>query len=278
MKTLTEETIKAFEQELLYREKAPATTQKYGQVLRDFARFLAGRAMSKELLLAYRSLLLETHKPQTVNGSLTAIHAYLAFCGASDLRVNLLRVQRRAFLDESRELSAAEYKQLLLTARRKGNRRLYLVMMTLCSAGLRVSELSHITVASAKAGQAQICMKGKFRTVLLPEKLCQKLLRYARERGITQGVIFRTRSGRPLDRVNIYHDMKKLSREAGVDPQKVFPHNLRHLFARTFFALERNIAHLADVLGHSRIETTRIYTAVSAAAHSRVLNKMRLVT
>ncbi len=186
-------------------------------------------------------------------------------------------MQRQAFLNESRELSEAEYRQLLSTAQANGNERLYLIMLTLCGTGIRVSELPYITVEAAESGRAQIRMKGKIRTIILQKELRKRLKRYAKERGITNGHIFRTRSGRPLDRSNICHDMKKMCDETKIDSDKVFPHNLRHLFARTFYAIEKNLAHLADILGHSRIETTRIYVAVSAAAHERILNRMNLV-
>ena len=216
-------------------------------------------------------------KAQTVDRTLSSINAFLEFCGWQDCKIKLLKVQRKAFLDETRELSEAEYKQLLAAAQAKGNERLYLVMLTICGTGIRVSELQHITVEAAQTGRAEICMKGKNRTVLLQKELRTRLLKYAKELGINEGHIFRTRSGKPLDRTNICHDMKKLCASARVDSRKVFPHNLRHLFARSFYAIEKNLAHLADILGHSRIETTRIYVAASAAAHERILNKMRLI-
>lgn len=277
MRTITEESIIRFEKELRYNEKAAATVKKYGSILRDFAGYLNGAELSKEKLMDYRDHLLESRKPQTVNGILTAIHSYLSYCGIDGMKVRLLKVQRQAFLDESRELSEAEYKRLLAAAQSNGNERLYLLMMTICGTGIRVSELVYITVEAAKHGRAQIRMKGKCRTIMIPKDLCKKLLAYAKDNNITEGHIFRTKSGRPLDRTNICHDMKKLCKDARVDSRKVFPHNLRHLFARTFYAIEKNLAHLADVLGHCRIETTRIYVAVSATAHERILNKMKLI-
>lgn len=278
MNRITEASMEAFETYLYFNEKARTTTEKYVRAVRGLAAFLQGAELTKSSLLEYRELLLKQMKAQTVNGTLSAIHAFIDFLGCPECKVKLLKVQRQAFVDESRELSEAEYKRLLQAARAKGNERLYLLMTTICGTGIRVGELLYITVEAVRAGRAEIRMKGKNRTILLQKELRKKLLKYVREQGIESGHIFRTRSGRPLDRSNICHDMKKLCIEAKVDAGKVFPHNLRHLFARTFYAIEKNLAHLADVLGHSRIETTRIYVAVSATAHERILNRMGLVS
>lgn len=277
MKTIQEADILAFQNELYLNEKSRATVQKYVCALQRLADYLAGRELTKQSLLAYREQLGRTVKAQTVNGALSAINAFLDFKEWQNCKVKLLKVQRQAFVDETRELSQGEYKRLLEAAREKGNQRLYMLMQTICATGIRVSELSYITVEAADRGRAEIRMKGKSRTVLLQKELRKKLLCYAKDRGIRSGHIFRTRSGRPMDRSDICHDMKKLCAKAKVMRQKVFPHNLRHLFARTFYAMERNLAHLADVLGHSRIETTRIYVAVSAASHERLLNRMKLI-
>ncbi len=274
---ITATDMEAFEKDLFFREKAKATVDKYSSIIRDLANWLGGRELDKELLLSYRDELLKTRKVQTVNGFLSAINAYLEFVDQKDMRVHFVKVQRAAFIEENKELTQAEYKRLLETAKARGNERLYLLMMTIGSTGIRVSELMHITVNAARQGRAHIYMKGKSRTVLMPKELCKKLLDYCRRSHISEGQIFCTRSGRPLDRTNICHDMKKLCREAKVNEHKVFPHNLRHLFARSFYAIEKNLAHLADVLGHTRIETTRIYVAVSAATHEKTLKKMRLV-
>lgn len=277
MNIITEKSIIAFELALHHDEKSKATVQKYGTALREFAAFLAGAELTKEALMYYRDHLMKTRKAQTVNGVLTAINAYLRYYEIEGVRVRFLEVQRQAFLDESRELSEREYKRLLAAAESRGNERLYLVMMTICGTGIRVSELQYITVEAVQNGKANIRMKGKCRTILLPRELKKRLAAYAKHHNIESGYVFRTRSGKPLDRTNICHDMKKLCSDARVDRRKVFPHNLRHLFARSFYAVEKNLAHLADVLGHSRIETTRIYVSVSASAHERILNKMRLV-
>ena len=277
MNMIRENDIQAFETYLYLNEKSRATTVKYIRAVRRLTEFLQDEELTKRRLLEYRELLMGQMKAQTVNGVLSALHAFLDFLGLQECKVKLLKVQRQAFVDESRELSEAEYKRLLLAARAKGNERLYLLMMTICGTGIRVGELPYITVEAIRAGRAEIRMKGKNRTIILQKELCRMLLKYAKEQNIEKGHIFRTRSGKPIDRSNICHDMKKLCAKAKVDSSKVFPHNLRHLFARTFYAIEKNLAHLADVLGHSRVETTRIYVAVSVTTHQRILNRMRLI-
>ena len=279
MKTecVTEKQILKFEQTLKEQEKSAATVEKYVREIRAFAFFLEGRCLSKLLLIEYRDRLREKKKAQTVNGYISAINAYLEFARRKDLKMKLLRVQRRSFLDESRELTQDEYKRLLNAAQSMNNERLYYLMLTLCGTGIRVGELKHITVEAVRRGSADISMKGKFRTILIPKELRKRLLSYAERIRVKNGCIFRTKSGRPLDRSNIGHEMKKLCRIAAVDPEKVFPHNFRHLFARSFYAIEKNRAHLADILGHSSVETTRIYVAVSAREQERILEKMSLI-
>lgn len=269
--------LQGFKDALYNNEKSKATIDKYVRSIERLSEFLDGRDVSKELLIAYRDELLKKCKAQTVNGALSAINAYLDYCGMPGMRIRLLKVQRQPFLEESRELSREEYKRLLSAARNRKDHRLYMLLLTLGSTGIRISELMFITVEAVKEGRAQIHLKGKDRTVILQKELCGRLGAYVKKRGIKSGCIFRTRSGNPVDRSNICHDMKKLSLEANVEACKVFPHNLRHLFARAFYEVEKNLSHLADVLGHSRIETTRIYVAVSASAHEKVLNKMKLI-
>ena len=197
--------------------------------------------------------------------------------GLPALRLKFFRVQRRAFIDEKRELTEAEYRRLLSAAKAQGNNRMYCLLMTIAGTGIRISELRFITVKAVQKGRAEIRLKGKTRTILLTKELRSRLLKYISQCGISNGCVFRTRSGRPLDRSNVCHDMKKLCRDAAVDPNKVFPHNLRHLFARVFYAVEKNLAHLAVVLGHSSIETTRIYVAASAREYEKTLCRMRLI-
>ena len=277
MDTITAVSLQGFADHLCQNEKSKATVAKYLHAVGELARFLGGATITKPRLLEHRDSLQQTCQASTVNGRLSAINAYLDFCGLSTHKIKLLKIQRRAFLDEAKELSEAEYKRLLAAAKTRGNERLYLLLQTLCSTGIRVGELPFITMEAIRNGKAEIRLKGKKRIILLQKELCNRLLWYAKCRGIVRGPVFCTRSGLPLDAANICHDMKKLCTQAGVRQEKVFPHNLRHLFARSFYAVEKNLAHLADILGHSRIETTRIYVAASASTHERVLRKMKLI-
>ena len=277
-RSITRKSINNYKEYLLAAEKAKATVTKYVNEAERLAEYLKGGQLSKRALLEYREALAEKFSSRTVNTKLAAINGYLAFVGADEYKVQLLKVQRMAFIDESRELSAAEYKRLVSAADAGGNERLSLVMQTICATGIRISELSYITADAVKKRQTEIRLKGKSRTVLLPNKLCKKLAEYAARQHIDSGVIFRTKGGRPIDRANVCHDMKKLCDAANVEQSKVFPHNLRHLFARTFYSVEKNLPHLADVLGHSSIETTRIYVAASSKQHERTLERMKLIT
>lgn len=259
-------------------EKAHATITKYINEVERLSEYLEHNALNKCALLEYRETLAENFSSRTVNTKLAAINGYLSFIGADEYKVQLLKVQRRAFIDESRELSAAEYKRLVNAADVGGNDRLSLVMQTICATGIRISELSYITVDAVKERRMEIRLKGKSRTVIIPSKLCKKLVEYARRQRIDTGAVFRTKGGKPLDRANVCHDMKRLCDAAHVERSKVFPHNLRHLFARAFYSIEKNLSHLADVLGHSSIETTRIYVAASSRQYERMLDKMKLIT
>ena len=220
---------------------------------------------------------MEKYAPATVNSMLTAVNGYLRFYGWSGIAVKLLRVQKALFTDESRELTRAEYVRLVQAARRRDNERLALVIQTICATGIRVSELRFITVEAVYRGRAEISNKGKRRMVFLPERLRKLLKSYAKGQKKTAGAVFTTRTGKVLDRSNIWRDMKALCESAGVAPEKVFPHSLRHLFARTFYSLERDLSRLADILGHSSIVTTRIYTAESGAVHARQMGRLGLV-
>lgn len=255
-------------------ERSQSTIVKYAHELELFFEFLDGKKPDKEELLRYREHIKDRYKASTVNGKLSAVNLYLRYTGREDMRVRFLRVQKRAYIDASRELTETEYKRLLETAREMGNMQLYYMMMTLCSTGIRISELSYVTLEAVKEGWTEIGMKGKYRVIIFPHHLSEKLIQYAGERGICGGYIFCTRSGRPLDRSNICHAMKRVSRAAGIQEEKVYPHSLRHLFARSFYSVEKDIAHLADLLGHSSIETTRIYVAASIKEHERILNQM----
>ena len=252
---ITEETLAAFARQLGEEERSPATLEKYLREVRQFAAFLGGREVTRELAAAWREELSARQSPATVNGKLTALDRLLAFLGWEDCRVKHLRVQRQLFRDSARELSREEYARLVETARRLGRGRLSLLMETICATGIRVSEVRYITAEAVREGRTEIALKGKIRTILLPGKLCRKLEKYARQKKITSGELFLTRSGRPMSRKQIWAEMKGVCRAAGVAPSKVFPHNLRHLFARCFYRVSRDVAKLADVLGHSSIET-----------------------
>lgn len=227
--------------------------------------------------MAYKQRLAESYAVSSANSMLAAVNYYLRLIGRPDCTVKAFKLQREAFRREERELTRKEYFRLLDAAQKKGNRRLYLIMETICATAIRVSELRFITVQALRCRQAAVSMKGKTRTILLPGPLCRVLLHYASGRGIRKGSVFVTRSGRPLDRNNILHAMKALCRLAGVAASKVFPHNLRHLFAVTFYRAERDICRLADLLGHSNINTTRIYTSVSQAEQRRCIERLGLL-
>ena len=275
---ITEETLAAFARQLGEEERSPATLEKYLREVRQFAAFLGGREVTRDLAAAWREELSARQSPATVNGKLTALDRLLAFLGWEDCRVKHLRVQRQLFRDSARELSREEYARLVETARRLGRGRLSLLMETICATGIRVSEVRYITVEAVREGRTEIALKGKIRTILLPGKLCRKLEKYARQKKITSGELFLTRSGRPMSRKQIWAEMKGVCRAAGVAPSKVFPHNLRHLFARCFYRVSRDVAKLADVLGHSSIETTRIYLISTGAEHARTLDQLRLIS
>ncbi len=279
MSNINKEEIGRFRAALLAEDRAAGTVEKYLRDLRQFLTFLDGKELAKERVLAWRdALLAEGLCPATVNSKLAALNRYFAFVGREDCRMKYLRVQRRLFRSQERELTKGEYERLIATAQRGGKERLALLMETLCATGIRVSEVQYITVEAARQRQTEVALKGKIRTILLPGKLCRKLLRYARQQKITSGEIFLTRSGKGLSRRQIWAEMKALCREARVAASKVFPHNLRHLFARTFYRVCRDVVKLADVLGHSSIETTRIYLISTGQEHARQLERLGLVS
>ena len=280
MKThhITETRISAFEKALRREEKSPATVDKYLRDVRAFSAWLSGETVTKERASAWKSALLaQGQSPTTINTKIAAVNHFLSCMDWRDLRVRPLRLQRKLFRDESRDLSKAEYDRLVSTAERLGRERLALLLETICATGIRVSEVRYVTVEAAERGKAEISLKGKIRTILLPGKLCRKLLKYARKNKTASGEIFLTRNGTGLSRRQIWAEMKALCAEAGVEAGKVFPHNLRHLFARTFYHVCRDVAKLADVLGHSSIETTRIYLISTGAEHARTLERLGLV-
>ena len=276
-RTITPAKIEAFAQYLRDQERSAATIEKYVHDIRALADFLNGRDISKGLLLEWKEALIEAYAPASVNTMLAAVNRFLAFCGLGDLRLRKLKIQKSLFLSEDKELTRAEYVRLVQAAQRNENERLSLVIQTICATGIRVSELRFITAEAVQSGRAEVSNKGKRRAVFLPDKLRRLLKSYLQKQKITAGAVFLSRNGRPLDRSNIWRDMKALCESAGVAPGKVFPHNLRHLFARTFYALEKDLSRLADILGHSSVNTTRIYTAESGAVHARLLGRLNLV-
>ena len=275
---LTASVVNRFRQELLRRERSAPTIEKYLHDVRTFAVWLDGREVTPEAVLAWKRELVDQFKPGTVNGKLAAVNALFAFAGWPDCQARSLKVQRRAFRDNARELTKEEFYRLVATAERLGKDRLALLFEAIGSTGVRVSEVKYFTVEAARLGRAEIALKGKIRTILLPGKLCRKLLKYARKQKIASGEIFLTRSGKPINRKQIWAEMKALCKQAGVAPGKVFPHNLRHLFAQTFYHQTHDVVKLADVLGHSSLTTTRIYLISTGEEHQRELEKLKLVS
>ena len=279
MAIINKEEIGKFRAALLAEDRAAGTVEKYLRDLRQFQAFLGEKELTKEQVLSWRdALLAEGLCPATVNSKLAALNRFFAFIGREDCRMKYLRIQRRLFRSQERELTREEYSRLIETAQRGGKERLALLMETICATGIRVSEVQYITVEAARQRQTEVALKGKVRTILLPGKLCRKLLQYAKQQKIASGEIFLTRSGRGLSRRQIWAEMKALCREAKVAASKVFPHNLRHLFARTFYRVCRDVVKLADVLGHSNVETTRIYLISTGEEHSRELERLGLVS
>lgn len=277
--TFHEMQLQGFRRALADNERSSGTVEKYLRDVRAFAGWLAGRPLGKEEAVAWKEhLVSQGYMPATINSMLSALNSYLRFIGREECRVKFLRVQRRAFRDPARHLSRGDYRQLLCTAQEKGDERLLLLMETICATGIRVSELRYITVEAARSGRAVISLKGKVRTILLPAKLCRKLMKYAHHKKTASGGIFLTRNGNPLSRRQIWREMKQIAQEAGIALSKVFPHNLRHLFAVTFYQSCRDIVKLADVLGHCSLETTRIYLISTGAEHARQLERLGLVS
>ena len=275
---INSEIIRRFQKHLMEEEKSDATIEKYIRDVKAFVSYINGAAITKETVIAYKQHLLdENYAVRSINSMLASINSLFCFLGWNDMRVKSLKVQQQVFCPEEKELTRAEYERLCRTAQKKHNERLCLILQTICSTGIRVSELQFITVEAVKEGKAIVSLKGKTRTIFLTKELRKKLLRYISEQQISEGPVFITRTGKPISRSNIWREMKGLCEEANVDPSKVFPHNLRHLFARVFYGLEKDIARLADILGHSSINTTRIYIVSTGYEHRRCMEQMRLV-
>lgn len=275
---MEEKQLEQFRQKLLEEEKSRRTIEKYNRDLRGFLEYLGETGIvNKSIVIQYKERLMEHYAVSSVNSMLAALNRFFKELGWYDCVVKLVRVQREAFRRQDKELSREEYFRLVDAAEKQDKKRLSCLMQTLCATGIRISELPFITVEAVKRRNAVVHLKGKTRTVLLPEGLCRNLLNYVMQHGISTGSIFVTRSGRPMDRNNVLHEMKKLSVEAGVGRSKIFPHNLRHLFAYTYYEMEKDITHLADLLGHSSINTTRIYTISSGRKQAEQIERLGLL-
>lgn len=276
--TITEQTMDAYEKHLQLEEKSAATIQKYIRDVNAFRGFTGREEISKEHVIRFKQHLLQSgYAPRSVNSMLASLNSLFSFLGWHECRVRMIRLQNQIYCPEEKELSRAEYARLCAAAKEARNNRLWMILQTICSTGIRVSELTFITVEAVKRGEAAVSCKAKTRRVFLVSELRKKLLRFAAEQKITTGLIFVTRTGKPVSRTNIWREMKALCTRAAVDPRKVFPHNLRHLFARVFYSMEKDLAKLADILGHSSIDTTRIYIVSTGLEHRRKLEQMRLL-
>lgn len=275
---ITVEMIQKYEEYLRREEKSALTINKYLCDLEKLLNYAGGREMDKELMIAYKEKLLmsDDYKVSSINSFLVAANRFFEFMGWYEVKVKTYKVQRESFCPDNKCLSKEEYFRLVKTALGKKKKRLAMILQTICATGIRVSELQFITVAAVRNHSIVVHNKGKIRTILLPDDLRKELLYYIGKERIKKGIVFRTSSGKAVSRSNIWKEMKALCKEAKVVPEKVFPHNLRHLFAQCFYALKKDIAKLADVLGHSNIETTRIYIRTSGKEHRKQLNQMKL--
>lgn len=277
MKQITSKTINNYRHYLLNEEKSDTTIKKYLHDICEFIKWLDNKEVSKEQVLKYKALLINTYAVLSVNSIISSLNSFFSFLKHDELKVKTIKTQNIIFSSTEKELTKAEYERLLSAARDKKDTRLCLLMQCICSTGIRVSELRYITVESLSFGRAEIDNKGKRRTVFLPSKLCKALKKYAQRAKIKSGAIFISKNGRPLDRSNIWTSMKKLCELAKVPASKVFPHNLRHLFARTYYSIQKDIVRLADILGHSNINTTRIYTQENGEIHRQQIQRLGLL-
>ena len=277
MKKITQEMVVNFKKFLIDEEKSHATLEKYIRDINAFREWLGNRIVEKVMVLEYKAYLVEKYAPASANSMLSSINSFFEFNEWHELKVKMLKIQKQIFAEKNKELTKAEYERLLDAAKSKKNERLYYLMQTICSSGIRVSELKSITIEAVKERRAIIKCKGKMRIVILPKELCKMLAEYSKEQKITSGPVFVTKTGKPLDRSAIWKMMKQLCESAGVPKEKVFPHNLRHLFARTYYTIQKDIVRLADILGHSSINTTRIYTMETGDIHRRQIQKLGLL-
>ncbi len=277
-KRISKEQLHQFAIHLAREEKSENTQRKYLRDVGKFVDVMDGKNVTKEAVIRYKEKLLEEqYAVRSINSMLASLNAFFAFLGWEGMRVKSIKLQRQVYCPEEQELSKKEYIRLITTAEKRNNQRLCLIMQTIAACGIRISELPHITAEAVAEGRAIVRLKGKTRYVFIVPKLQKKLLLYMKEQGLTQGAVFVSKKGKPLNRSNIWREMKSLCEQAKVNPQKVYPHNLRHLFAREFYQMENDIAKLADVLGHSSIDTTRIYIVSTGVEHRKHMEKMRLV-
>ena len=275
---LTKKLIAKFKEHLILEERSAATVEKYCRDIKAFSAYSGGECITKETVINYKTHLKEKgYAVRSMNSMLASINSLFTFLEWYELKVKAFKLQQQIFCPEEKELTRAEYERLVNSAKAKKNERLSLILQTICGTGIRVSELQYITVEAVNKGEAAVSCKSKTRTVFIVSHLQKKLAKYAKERGISSGAIFVTRNGNPVSRTNIWRDMKSLCKDANINPKKVFPHNLRHLFARVFYGIEKDIAKLADILGHSSINTTRIYIISTGTEHRRCMENMRLI-
>ena len=277
IKMITDNLIEKFRDFLINEEKASATLEKYMRDIKAFSEWALGAELDKRKVLDYKEYLIGKFAPASVNSVLSSLNSFFEFNNWYEMKVKMLKIQKQIFAQKDKELSKAEYERLLDAAKAKSNERLYLLMQTICSSGIRVSELQYVTVEAIKLRKATINCKGKMRIVILPKELCRMLTEYAKTHNIASGPVFITKTGKPLDRSTIWKMMKTLCESAKVSKDKVFPHNLRHLFARTFYTLQKDIVRLADILGHSSVNTTRIYTMETGEIHRRQIQRLGLL-
>ncbi len=277
-KTVTKEILENFKNHLKMEEKSQNTIDKYIRDVKAFAEYLGENDITKKIAIAYKQQLQSSdYAIRSINSIIASINKFFEFMGKYECRLKIIKLQRQIYCPKEKELTRVEYERLVRTAKKNGNERLNLTIQTICSTGIRVSELQFITVEAVVKGEAVVSLKGKTRSVFIIRDLQKKLLRYCQEQGIENGYIFKTRTGKPVSRTNIWKEMKKLCEQANVNPNKVFPHNLRHLFARTFYSIEKDIAKLADILGHSSINTTRIYIITTGNEHRQRMERMNLI-
>ncbi len=277
MKKINDKMIYDFKNYLIEDEKSDATIEKYLRDINVFFNWLSGRKVSKAIVLEYKKALIEMYAVTSVNSIISSLNSFFVYHGLFDCKVKTLKIQRQIFASKDKELTKAEYERLLEVAKQKKNHKLYYLIQAICSTGIRISELKFLSVEAINQGVANINCKGKQRKVWIPRKLCKTLKTYAKEQGIATGSIFVSKTGRPLDRSNIWKMLKNLCEDAGVSKDKVFPHNLRHLFARSYYSLHKDIIRLADLLGHSSVNTTRLYTMESGDVHRKQISKLGLI-